>query len=158
MTRDEFVIKKVIGTTLQPHQYLEAYNVVECRCLEGDCPGWKTEMKFDSPIRECRSCGAWHRAPVNEMPCTVTKDQRLEKESLPSKWMAIATAPKDGTIILACGDSFIDRLDFGKHPRAVVWSRFHGKGSDNSAWRNINGNKEENLTHWMDLPDPPEES
>ena len=70
-------------------------------------------------------------------------------------WRSIDTAPKDGTIILACG-MYADRSDLGDHPRAVVWKIYHPNAPGKGAWRNHLGHKENFLTHWMPLPVAPE--
>ena len=67
-----------------------------------------------------------------------------------SEWQPIETAPKDGTVILACFDKWY-------HPMAVCWAAYHPNAKGKACWRTsaIGGDKVEQLTHWMPLPSPP---
>ena len=60
-------------------------------------------------------------------------------------WHDIDTAPRDGTDILAwCSDH---------QEQVVLFFSQHGSG-----WTAGNPNVKYNPTHWMDLPDPPEQT
>lgn len=71
-------------------------------------------------------------------------------------WQPIATAPKDGTPILAChGPSYNNR---GLWPAPVVcvyWGTYHPNAKGGEAWRDGSGHKRPYLTHWQPLPAPP---
>lgn len=71
------------------------------------------------------------------------------------KWQPIETAPKGGDVLmLYCGGAII----IGYYETALEW----GKGSDPvNSWVDYDfepGDKRLNPTHWMPLPEPPEES
>jgi len=72
-----------------------------------------------------------------------------------SGWRPIEIAPRDGTPILAC-HNYADRSDIGAHPRTVRYEIFHPNAPGKGAWRNKFGHKENFLTHWMPLPEPPD--
>lgn len=67
------------------------------------------------------------------------------------EWLPIETAPKDGTMILACS-VFRDYV-----PVAAFWASYHPNSKGKETWRTspICGNKLEWLTHWMPPPTPP---
>lgn len=74
------------------------------------------------------------------------------------KWKAIDTAPKDGTVILAC--TYYDlkeKFGLAGHPMTVRWEVYHPNAPGKGIWRDKNGHKMGHLTHWMPLPAPPEE-
>lgn len=70
-------------------------------------------------------------------------------------WKLMESAPKDGSIILACRSDYEDRDDLGSHPRSVRFQTFHPNAPGKGAWRNSLGHKELWLTHWMELPPDP---
>ena len=70
------------------------------------------------------------------------------------KWKPIDSAPKDGTIILACG-LYKDREDLEVHPRSVCFKAYHPNAPGKGTWRNHLGHKENQLTHWIPMPKSP---
>lgn len=71
------------------------------------------------------------------------------------RWKNIDTAPKDGTIILACSDYNPKEKYFSGHPMTVRWEVYHPNSPGKGLWRDKNGHKMMHLTHWTELPKPP---
>ena len=72
-----------------------------------------------------------------------------------TKWQSIETAPKDGTVILVWqrGKVWLSRWDsqrHNKHPRPF-WA-----GGVSAVWGNA-VSRSDPPTHWMPLPQPPED-
>lgn len=63
------------------------------------------------------------------------------------KWKPIETAPRDGTLILACN---ADRY----HIQEICWASYHPNSKGAECWRTaaICGNKANLVTHWMPRP------
>lgn len=57
-------------------------------------------------------------------------------------WQPIETAPRDGTLVLVYREGIIDM---------AVWSDHF------ACWITCASNQGEKRTHWMPLPEPPEE-
>lgn len=77
-----------------------------------------------------------------------------------SEWQPIETAPKDGTPVLACykgygteGPTFMR----GSGPITVFYGTYHPNSPGKKEWRDDNGHRRPYITHWMPLPDPPED-
>lgn len=72
------------------------------------------------------------------------------------QWYPIETAPKDGTMILVCAYS-PDHPQYYS-PRSGCWATYHPNAKGKAFWRTdrICGDKM-NPTHWMPLPDVPEQ-
>lgn len=76
-------------------------------------------------------------------------------------WKSINTAPKDGTIILACGNYKNQEVGeeiygFPMHPFSVRWEIYHPNAPGKGIWRDKNGHKMNFLTHWIEMPKAPE--
>jgi len=73
------------------------------------------------------------------------------------RWQPIATAPRDGTLILACGAGYDDCVDCvsHNHPQTVRWEVFHPNAPGKGVWRDKNGHKQAHVTHWIPLPGSP---
>ena len=69
------------------------------------------------------------------------------------EWMPIETAPKDGTLILACYSGAYACNGFA--PVSVRWGTYHPNAKGNEEWRDCVGHKTPMITHWMPLPKPP---
>jgi hypothetical protein len=67
------------------------------------------------------------------------------------KWQPIATAPKDGTLILVCVDAHY-------LPKTACWATYHPNAAGKATWRDapICGDKLA-PTHWMPLLPKPSE-
>lgn len=63
-------------------------------------------------------------------------------------WQDIATAPRDGTEILACWDAPTPEF---KARGVVMWDVSYG-----GTWITLPGHWPKHPTHWMPLPEPPE--
>jgi hypothetical protein len=72
-----------------------------------------------------------------------------------NKWKPIDTAPKDGTAILACSKYSKTDVGLSNCPRTVRFSIYHPNSPGKGIWRNHLGHKENFLTHWKELDDPP---
>jgi len=76
-----------------------------------------------------------------------------------SDWQPIATAPKDGTPILACFEGYeVDatyNLHPSSHPITVYWGTYHPNSPGKNGWRDGNGHLRPYMTHWMPVPPPP---
>jgi hypothetical protein len=75
-------------------------------------------------------------------------------------WRPIATAPKDGTPILACIEGYATaKGQFVLHPSqgpiTVFWGTYHPNSPGQKAWRDGSGIRRPHLTHWMPLLEPP---
>ena len=70
-----------------------------------------------------------------------------------NKWQPIETAPKDGTPILASADS-------GDYPFIAYWGYVGRFTSSPKMWlgHEYGAMPDNALTHWMPLPEPPEQS
>ena len=64
-------------------------------------------------------------------------------------WQPIATAPKDGTLILVCVDAYY-------LPKTACWAIYNPNSSGKATWRDspVCGAKLD-PTHWMPLPPMP---
>lgn len=71
----------------------------------------------------------------------------VDKFGAKEGWQPIATAPRDGTPVLACGP-YGGRGDLALHPRAVRWEEYHPNAPGKTCWRNAQGHREPHLTHW----------
>ena len=67
-------------------------------------------------------------------------------------WLPIESAPRDGTLIVVHGNNFNDSA-LGQHCCIAAWCR--GCWMESSEWRAPS--ELEYLTHWMPLPQPPQE-
>lgn len=67
------------------------------------------------------------------------------------EWNPIETAPRDGTVILACNINYVTYS-----PIAIRWQTYHPNSAGKITWRTLDGWKAE-VTHWMPLPEPPKE-
>jgi hypothetical protein len=77
-----------------------------------------------------------------------------------SEWRPIATAPRDGTPILACmagyGTSWGSYvLHPSEQPMTIYFGNYHPNSPGRGEWRDGNGHRRPHMTHWMPLPDPP---
>ena len=64
-----------------------------------------------------------------------------------ARWQPIETAPKDGTKILAYDP------DRGGSCEILYWGSWKGKG----AWQDDEANGYYEPSHWMPLPEPPQQ-
>jgi len=71
------------------------------------------------------------------------------------EWKLIDTAPKDKRIL---GCTWHPELPHLYAPKMIVWAAYHPNSSGKTCWRDseICGNKMERVTHWMPLPDVPD--
>lgn len=65
-------------------------------------------------------------------------------------WNPIATAPQDGTWILACGEGGAD--DWAALPVTVRFQSYHPNAKGQVCWRDIHGHKLTYLRWWMPIP------
>lgn len=74
-------------------------------------------------------------------------------------WQPIDSAPKDGTPILACASYEVnEKFGLQAHPMTVRWEVYHPNAPGKGLWRDKNGHKQNHVTHWMPMPEPPDES
>ncbi len=84
-------------------------------------------------------------------------------------WQPIETAPRDGTLILACrrpdeGDCWFKAWEQWKAPRTIAWRGFHVNAPGKAQWRDCKGNPVspdlwmplDSLSVRQPLPPPPE--
>ncbi|TCU34028.1 hypothetical protein [Rhizobium azibense] len=68
-------------------------------------------------------------------------------------WKTVdADTPRDGTPILVCNENYTEN---GFLPLVVRWRTFHPNAKGEACWRDVNGHKVTNVTHWMHLPPHP---
>lgn len=72
-----------------------------------------------------------------------------------ARWNPIATAPKDGTPILACYPSYDHAHHLSWHPITVHWATFHPNAPGKGTWKDASGHKRDTVTHWMPCPPAP---
>lgn len=70
------------------------------------------------------------------------------------QWQPIESAPKDGSLIIACYAPLYDKNGFA--PLAVSWRTYHPNAQGKEEWRDAQGAKVRAITHWQPLPAPPE--
>lgn len=70
-------------------------------------------------------------------------------------WLPIHNAPKDGRKILACGKG--GSSDWRYDPITISFRTFHPNAAGKATWRDVHGHKVEYVTHWMPLPERPDE-
>lgn len=74
-------------------------------------------------------------------------------------WQPIATAPRDGTAVLACAGWYDQGFDLWPsfHPFTIYWGTYHPNSPGKKEWRDGTGARRPNVTHWMPLPPAPTE-
>jgi hypothetical protein len=75
------------------------------------------------------------------------------------KWRGMESAPKDGSPILVCWGEYSRKEDMILHPwrcpLTAYWGTFHPNSPGKPCWRNSQGEKLQDMSHWMPLPEPP---
>ena len=70
-------------------------------------------------------------------------------------WRPIATAPKDGTMILGCSPGpWKEHWQQWQAPKTIAFRSFHPNQPGKTEWRDAQGHPAA-CTHWMPLPEPP---
>lgn len=84
---------------------------------------------------------------LQERVTALQSERDALRAQLDAQWQSIDTAPKDGRAILLypCGIFGADQAGIG------YWDR----DKDYEAWRTLDGERIEELTHWRALPEPP---
>lgn len=76
------------------------------------------------------------------------------EKAQPDEWQPIETAPKDGSIILACWNEHYASNGF--MPQSVYWGTYHPNAPGTECWRNSARHKAGPFSHWIPLPKGPE--
>jgi hypothetical protein len=127
------------------------------------------EETFGRVFTERPPDGHWVWREIGLGPVTICSDfafnELFEPVPVPSEWVSVETAPKDGTVILGC---IADEFDGGaadpwplwqqgnqwRAPVSIAWRPFHVNAPGKAQWRLADG-RPYSPTHWKPLPDPP---